>query len=468
MNNGGWYGWAAAVRGRPRLAQPGFAVRICAPGVAHVRVAALSCACTHGRSVCTPHFAHPALLRPTTVFANYMYDNFSTSLTTAGALASTFGLSNLVSRPAGGWLSDTAARRRVRGGVQPAPRGSVRRLHGRAAAPLPSARPAPQVWHARPPVDAVWLAGWRRRLLLRPVSDGQQPGRYHGHGSEHGGAYTRRVRRHIRHRALHHPARPGRRHRPHRLGEQRRCVPLLLGAAGGCRMRCAALARPLLHRPAGCGGSSAATLHPGVPCARPCRLHPAAGPVFHRLQGGLGARVPLDGAALPCAAVHGPAVLCPAAPALLCWWACCAPPARPPPHLSMLGRGVPAPWRLIPACTRRRAPLCRASPRWARRSWSSPFTSPCGALGSVVVQGLCSDATPLHPHWQATRSCPGTAALSCCSLTRVVAAAAGAAWCRSGGWTQGGTTLGGRRSTMRQTLPPRSARWACTMPCSAL
>lgn len=45
------------------------------------------------------------------VFAQYVYDNFGTSLTAAGALASVFGLTNIVSRPAGGWLSDAAAHR---------------------------------------------------------------------------------------------------------------------------------------------------------------------------------------------------------------------------------------------------------------------------------------------------------------------------------------------------------------------
>jgi hypothetical protein len=48
-----------------------------------------------------------------TVLAQYFYDTFDTSLTAAGALAATFGLSNLAGRPAGGWLSDTAARRWV-------------------------------------------------------------------------------------------------------------------------------------------------------------------------------------------------------------------------------------------------------------------------------------------------------------------------------------------------------------------
>lgn len=45
------------------------------------------------------------------MFAQYLYDTFDTSLTAAGALASVFSLSNLASRPAGGWLSDAAAHR---------------------------------------------------------------------------------------------------------------------------------------------------------------------------------------------------------------------------------------------------------------------------------------------------------------------------------------------------------------------
>lgn len=52
--------------------------------------------------------SHPPILA---VFANYLYDTFGTSLQRAGALASVFGLVNLFSRPAGGWLSDAAARR---------------------------------------------------------------------------------------------------------------------------------------------------------------------------------------------------------------------------------------------------------------------------------------------------------------------------------------------------------------------
>ncbi|EFN52689.1 hypothetical protein CHLNCDRAFT_138674 [Chlorella variabilis] len=45
------------------------------------------------------------------VLAQYLYDTFNTSLTAAGALASVFGFVNLFSRPAGGILSDLAARR---------------------------------------------------------------------------------------------------------------------------------------------------------------------------------------------------------------------------------------------------------------------------------------------------------------------------------------------------------------------
>ncbi|KAL4436328.1 hypothetical protein ABPG77_009890 [Micractinium sp. CCAP 211/92] len=45
------------------------------------------------------------------VLSQYLYDQFNTNLTAAGALASLFGFCNLFSRPAGGLLSDLAARR---------------------------------------------------------------------------------------------------------------------------------------------------------------------------------------------------------------------------------------------------------------------------------------------------------------------------------------------------------------------
>ena len=53
----------------------------------------------------------PLLLPLPAVLAQYLYDTFNTSLTAAGALASVFGFVNLFSRPAGGILSDLAARR---------------------------------------------------------------------------------------------------------------------------------------------------------------------------------------------------------------------------------------------------------------------------------------------------------------------------------------------------------------------
>lgn len=48
---------------------------------------------------------------PPAVLSQYIYDQFNTSLTTAGALASLFGFCNIFSRPAGGLVSDLAARR---------------------------------------------------------------------------------------------------------------------------------------------------------------------------------------------------------------------------------------------------------------------------------------------------------------------------------------------------------------------
>jgi NNP family nitrate/nitrite transporter-like MFS transporter len=45
------------------------------------------------------------------LLSQYMFDQFSLGLQTAGLLASVFGLTNIISRPSGGLLSDFVARR---------------------------------------------------------------------------------------------------------------------------------------------------------------------------------------------------------------------------------------------------------------------------------------------------------------------------------------------------------------------
>lgn len=159
----------------------------------------------------------PALSLSCAVFAQYVYDNFGTSLTAAGALASVFGLTNIVSRPAGGWLSDAAAHRCAGCMHAPAGLGAPSSLQLGVPSPLhllwprsalsllagthvcssawlsfpakcashPPTHPL-QIRHARPSLGALPASGLRGRFLLRPVADGRLAGRHHGHGCVHG------------------------------------------------------------------------------------------------------------------------------------------------------------------------------------------------------------------------------------------------------------------------------------------